>query len=335
MIKHRVFKRGNLYYVDFWIDDKRIRRSTKSVKKSDAESMSQLIIKDHIAKHYGKSEFSLLQLIDKYYSFIKLENKKWTDKIPHLESLAKEFGDKNLSEITYMECQEYINKLKGIKRTPATVNRYISTYHHLFNFAIDYEMLEVNPFRKVKKAKEKSRDRFFTDEEISKILGGALELSINANSNNQKLLYYIILTAIYTGMRLSEILNLKWEDYRDHSFIVQESKSGKKRIVPAHPDLIKVLSNLDTFKEYVFDLNRRVPDVITKQWRSLIIKLKIKDARFHDIRHYFSSQLQKNQISMITVSQLMGHSNIKTTQIYSHTDEEQKIKAIKSLRIIK
>ncbi|MCH9025141.1 MAG: site-specific integrase, partial [candidate division Zixibacteria bacterium] len=106
----------------------------------------------------------------------------------------------------------------------------------------------------------------------------------------------ILITALHTGMRRGEILSLKWSevDFRNGIITVQESRSGRQRVIPIDETLYKVLYRLPSRfqKGYVFPspvkLGKRRFDVL-RQWRNVIKRAEIENVRFHDLRHSFAS----------------------------------------------
>ncbi|MCK4761921.1 MAG: site-specific integrase [Candidatus Aminicenantes bacterium] len=333
----KLFQREDspFWFVDFWIDGKRFKKSTRCQRKTQAEMEALRIVQEEIGKIRGNSSHTLPDLIESYRSHIRTKNKIWKTKMQQISLLHEFLGDRSLDDITYRECQKFIDELgkkRGIKKS--SVNRYIATYKHLFNFAIDIEMAERNPFSKVKKSRETPRYRFFTEAEIERLSAAASEMSREAEEGSTRYyFYYIYLTAIYTGMRLREILNLKWFDIRDDNFVIQMSKSGMKRLVPVHPALKSELLQLKQNTEYIFPLLRRESDSITKLWKKVAEAAKVKDARFHDLRHYFGSMLAGQGVDLVTISEIMGHQDTKTTQIYAHTNALRKNEAIRTIAL--
>ena len=148
----------------------------------------------------------------------------------------------------------------------------------------------------------------------------------------------VLITALHTGMRRGEILNLKWDDVnlKNRIITVQESKSGKKRMIPVDDTLYQTLRPLRSrfHKGYVFPL----PGKPEKQWidfrrrfRSAIRKAGIKDFRFHDIRHTFASHLVMNGVDIKSVQELLGHASLTMTMKYAHLAPDHRLRAIKTL----
>ena len=175
VIKHSLYKRNQIWWVDFYIEGKRYQKSTRATTKTEAERIALLIMEKALRDEYGKSDHSLFDLINRYIAHIKLNNKSWRSKETHLKAFARFMKDKNLSAITLQDCQNFhkqliekpITKTKYMKRS--TVNRYFSTIKHMFNRAIDWNMIQKNPGQRIKQHTESPRLRFYSQKEIERL----------------------------------------------------------------------------------------------------------------------------------------------------------------------
>lgn len=145
----------------------------------------------------------------------------------------------------------------------------------------------------------------------------------------------IIITALETGMRKGEILNLQWEhiDLKSRRIMVEETKSGKYRIIPISSVLLKVLSGIRQASDFVFHINNgnRRQSVRTA-FENAVKRAGIPHIRFHDLRHTFGSRAVMGGVDLPTVKELMGHKSINMTMRYSHPTPEHKKMAVERLR---
>ncbi len=118
----------------------------------------------------------------------------------------------------------------------ATQNRYRSLLNHIFNTAIKDKVVNYNPVKYIKRFKEKSRDRALNSNEIKALLQAC------SDSRNQEL-YYIVLVALYTGMRYSNIVNMKKSNIKGNVYQLDgsETKSGKGQLIYLYQDLMNEL----------------------------------------------------------------------------------------------
>ena len=148
----------------------------------------------------------------------------------------------------------------------------------------------------------------------------------------------IFITAFYTGLRLGEIINMKWSwiDFTQNCITVKCSeefltKSKKDRIVPMSEKVRSLLtsrfqSNLHSPEEFVFYhfKGRKLhQETISKQFKDVVRKFNLDDKiHFHTLRHSFASMLVQRGVSLYVVKELLGHEDLSTTQIYSHLQSQ-------------
>jgi integrase len=214
---------------------------------------------------------------------------------------------------------------------PATINRELACLRHMFNMALKWKKAQVNPVREVKFLKEpEEKDRILSEEEEVRLLEAV------RTGHKSKHLEAIILTALNTGMRKGEIFNLKWSnvDFKNGVVtVVDKFKNGKIRSIPMNKVLTATLEGAKKVSkgDYVF-LNNGKPytDVKTGWWTALK-NAGIEGFTFHGLRHTFGSRLGMRGIDIKAIAELMGHTDIKMTQRYSHPTPEYKKKAVEAL----
>jgi len=178
-------------------------------------------------------------------------------------------------------------------------------------------MIDDDTRSKVKKVKQleenNKRLKYLSSEECQKLIHSCDDY-----------LKPIVITALHTGMRKTEILKLKRSqvDMKNGFINLSDTKSGKRRSIPINKTLEKVLNDqvcrLDI--PYVF-FNPRTEKHYTdikKGFSTACNKAKITDFRFHDLRHTFTSQLLMGGGDLVTLKEILGHANIKMTLRYSH-----------------
>ena len=113
------------------------------------------------------------------------------------------------------------------------------------------------------------------------------------------------MTALNTGMRLREILKLKWEevDFENGIIYVMDSKNGEQRQIPMNNLLTETLREIK--------LNQSFPTSITRSFETVKRKVGIKD--FHDLRRTFVSRLVRGGVDLVTVKELLGYKTIDIT----------------------
>jgi integrase len=178
--------------------------------------------------------------------------------------------------------------------------------------------------RRVKLLKENNkRSRFLSDEECRTLIDCA-----------EPHLKPILITALNTGMRKTEILTLTWDnvDLRNNCILLHNTKNDERRDVPINENLRKVLKTLSRrldVKYLFFDpvSGKRYIDV-KRSFNTACRRAKIKDFRFHDLRHTFALHLVMAGVDIITVKELLGHKSLSMTLRYAHLAPSHKTKAV-------
>jgi integrase len=208
-----VYLRGKSYYIDFYEDGKRYTERVGQVSKSVAEEKLNIkrseVIRGEWKPKKVRTPFDKFK--EQYLEWSKGNKKPKSslrDECP-LKHLSRFFGGKMLSEISAFLIEKYKLTRKEEEAEPATINRELGCLRHMFNMALKWKKAQVNPVREVKFLKEpKEKDRILSEEEEAKLLE-AVRIGHKA-----KHLEPIIITALNTGMRKGEILNLKWSYHR-------------------------------------------------------------------------------------------------------------------------
>ncbi|MDV2503196.1 MAG: tyrosine-type recombinase/integrase [bacterium] len=193
----------------------------------------------------------------------------------------------------------------------------------------------------------KRESGFLTPEEIAAILRVSDRRSIQGKRD-----YALLKTMLGSGLRSAELCALDVghvENYRSQPVLVVNGKGGKVRRVPLHPEALEAIRaywraegrNGDDPHEPIFQtLGKHGPHKVRrltyKAIRCLIDRTRKaalikRHTTPHTLRHTFAVSLLDEGVDLRTVQDLMGHSNITTTQAYLHTTEEKKLAAVNSL----
>ncbi len=235
------------------------------------------------------------------------------------------FGSRKLDEITSKDIRSFLDSLARIS---TTANRCFALLSMAFKKAEDWEYLppRSNPCTGVNKYRENKKQRFLSDAELKR-----LEDSLLQQLKEQPASYCTvnaIFMILYTGCRVSEILNLKWENiHLDDRYIhLPDTKTGEG----ARPLNQKAIDLLVSMKRqegnpYVFygKVHGQPVVEIKRAWGTILKRAGIKDFRIHDLRHSFASFALKKGVPLVHVSKLLGHRNIATTMRYAHLELEQ------------
>jgi len=255
------------------------------------------------------------------------------------------FKKTTIEQITRRDYQKFITEY-GSCHAKDTVQKVNSLVRACVSNAI-YEDIIIKDFTKdveiVYDAKRSRHIEYLNTEEMSHLTNYVFtHLNHNFTSNQ------MILTAIYTGMRLGEIQGLTWDDVnfnfkaisvkhsfneRDQKIIPTKTKSSM-RIIRINQELINVLTELQKHKRGKFVFTNQYKSVptsaaVNKQLKSILKTLKIErdGFHFHSLRHTHVAYLLSKGMDLYAISKRLGHSDIgTTTRVYSYLIEEYKAK---------
>jgi integrase len=320
----RVFKKGKYWYVDYVADGRRHREKHGKYKK-----LAELHINE-IELQIAREELRIPNdaAIDKFFeNFLNCAEahvrpktlEKHRTVISNFEEFRSKFKSVNiLSKVSRRFVEEFkLSRLNKVSMT--TVNHDVKVLSIIFNHAVEKNLLRRNPVKDVKRFSVETRqDRFFSREEIRKILD---------NCSQQMYSAYMIL--LHTGMRKGELANLEWDDVDLERRIIKvgpkdgwSPKGNKGTEIPINDDLHEVLirqRGRSTGTHVVEKANKKpYYRGLWLKFKRLARKLGIKDANIHTFRHTFASYLVMKGIDILTVKELLGHSDITMTMRYAH-----------------
>jgi integrase len=323
-----VYKREENWYIDFYACGRRIRQKVGPSKKLAEKILHKVkttVVENKYLDIRKKAKVKFETLVTQYLDYAKANKRSWDRDQRSLKCLSRCFGGKYVYEITAHDIENYkIERNKTL--SPASVNRELACLKHMLNKAVEWEMLETNPAKKVRLLRENNqRLRYLTQEEIEKLY--------NCSADHLK---PIVLTALLTGMRKSEILKLKWEDidFDQGIIFVRNSKNNETREIPMNDQLMSVLRNLKFKSPYLFAReDGKLCISIRTAFENAVRRANIHDFRFHDLRHTFASHLVMAGVDLITVKELLGHKTINMTLRYAHLSPDHKRHAVNCLKV--
>jgi integrase len=320
-----LYKRGQAWWMRFTYNGKQIRRPTETTDKKLAERiynkvMGQIAEGKWFEKPIG-SDKTVRDLLNKYLAEYSARNNtpktQERDKIT-VKTFNRFFGDVTLTAISPKDIASYkeLRRREGI--APSTINRELGLLGHAFNLAVkEWEWIDVNPVARVSRDRVDNKiERWVTFEEQEKLL-----------AVSPRWLQEIILFAVNTGWRRSEILALTWDkvDLSKKTLTILEQKNKGRDTQPFNEQVLTLLSarkkvrsinsNLVFYNEKGKLLNEKY---VSKAFRRAVKKAEIHPCRFHDLRHTFGTRLVHAGVDLYKVQKLMRHKSPVMTQRYAH-----------------
>jgi tyrosine recombinase XerC len=233
----------------------------------------------------------------------------------------------NYIDISRNSLRGFLIELKEKGLDKRSISRKISSIRSFYRFLMKEGIIEKNPLTTLELPKvDKKLPTFLTEEEVIKLIN---------SPNDKNLIGYrdkLILTFLYsTGMRVSEIVSLKVSQLDlDKGEVIITGKGKKDRIVfltDEIKDMIKIYLDKRRKKSNVLFLNRNGKPLTDKGIRLLVEKYAKKVVPYkkvtpHTLRHTFATHLLTNGADLRVVQELLGHTKLSTTQIYTHLTKE-------------
>jgi integrase/recombinase XerD len=234
--------------------------------------------------------------------------------------------------------RDYIRSLNNIGLSSATQARRLSALKQFYRFLLSEDIRTDDPAMNVDAPRGgRKLPKYLTEEEVDQLLVAA-----NGEAAEDIRLYALLQLLYATGIRVSELVSLTYPVFRnDENFIIIQGKGGKERLVPVNETAKKALAAYlpyrilqipeGTHSPWLFP-SRGKEGFLTRQrfgqlLKELAVKAEISPARVspHVLRHAFASHLLANGIDLRSLQKMLGHSDISTTQIYTHILKERLI----------
>jgi integrase/recombinase XerC len=249
--------------------------------------------------------------------------------------LEKSFNIVSLAEVNHSFVRSWLASLKEKNITAKTINRKISTLKSFFKFQLKTGAIAVSPMAKVISPKVGKRLPVFVKEEDAATLLQTLKTSSEDwTSLNTKMLVTIFYA---TGMRLSELINLK---ERQIDFIRNQikvlGKGNKERVIPVSDEVLNMIREYQQQKKRDFEKTDEGVLLVTEKGKkmypryawSLVNKVLGEASTLdkkspHVLRHTFATHLMNSGADLNAVKELLGHSSLAATQVYTHNTIEK------------
>lgn len=234
-----------------------------------------------------------------------------------------------LEDVIIGEIEEFLKMLKDERNyKPQSRKRVAASIKMFFKFAYKKKLIttdiatDIEPIKVVPKERE-----YLTEDEVIEF----------AEAISHKVVKVMVYTMFYAGLRVSEATNLKVEDVdlEKRQIKVIAGKGNKNRTIPINDKLYEILKEYSTWRidsEYFFATKKtgkiskvRVEAIVRETREKLGIKKQVTP---HTFRHSFASRLVEKNVNIVSISKLLGHSDIKVTSVYTHTNMNQLTEAV-------
>lgn len=261
----------------------------------------------------------------KYIPNVREHRRNYSSTISFLyKHLLPTLGELHLDEVTPEKISAVHQALRDEGYALATANRLPIFLKTIYNLCRRQKVpgSSINPANAVQLFQvNNARERYLTPEEIQR-LRDALEVSENPQ------LKFIVPLLLLLGCRKRELLDARWEyvDLDRRRLYVPLSKSGKPRNIPLSMQAVEMIKRLPRWAgcPYVIPNPTTLKPYVSLYvaWHNARKRAGLGEVRIHDLRHTAASMLVQSNVPIYTVSKILGHTQLKTTERYSHLADE-------------
>jgi len=319
------------YYIRF---SRNKRKSLKTKNKQEAQRLLTAFQKEMMAGRLLELEKS--ELLSDFIPACLKDYKSTKAKATYvsmrysLNAFHVFTGDKELSKLTKRDLSEYVNYRLHQGYAKTSVNIDIRNIKAAMSQALDWELIHNNPFARFKQlTTDRQAPKFLSLEDIYKVSS-----SIDDDIIKRAFFFYVL-----TGCRREEILNLTWRDIDLERTVIhiKKSKTHLDRWIPINSSLLEVIEGIPHKIGFLFPGKKKGThlhkDTMTHKIKQSLKTAGFQEMRLHDLRHTFASQLALSGESLQTIRDLLGHTDIRTTEIYAHLTNDHLKAAVNKLKI--
>ena len=274
--------------------------------------------------------------IENFIEYLIIEKKYSKNTITSYERDLIKFSEilnnKNVKKITRQDIQKYLNEINK-NQSPRSTSRNISTLKSFYKYLKLNKIININPMDQINNPKmKKTLPKVLSEEEVNKLL--EIKLQTNFDYRNKAMLELMY----SSGLRVSELINLNVNDIDlENDTVKIFGKGSKERIIPLN-DFAK-----EALKEYIMTHRKELfkhgennylflnnhGNKMTRQGFFKILQKIAKEKNIktefspHTLRHSFATHLLKYGADLRSIQELLGHSDISSTQIYTHVTNEK------------
>jgi integrase/recombinase XerC len=287
-------------------------------------------------------------VLERFYHFLEFEKRYSPHTLIGYKADLSQFGlhlSQNYDGITpdqanHLHIRGWLSELLLTSHTSKTVNRKISTLRSFFRFLERNQLLSCNPMDKVSAPKlERRLPVFVSENEINNLLDHILFEQDFKGTRDR-----LILEMFYcTGIRLAELIELRHADIdMQVNQIRVKGKGNKQRIIPMIDSLLISYKNYLVQKELLFACNQQdavfVADSGNKVYRKFVYRVvntylssttTVSKKSPHVMRHSFATHMLNHGADLNAIKELLGHSSLSATQVYTHNTVEKLKKVYK------
>lgn len=278
--------------------------------------------------------------VSKFLDFLRLEKRysentiiAYRNDLLQFSNFLGTLGIVSINESTEKDCRYYIAHLSSQSYSKTSINRKLTAIKSYFKFAVTNHIVKKNPAQRIPSLKKVKKLPIIVEEEsLNDLLNSQSLFTDNFEGARDKL----ILNLFYaTGMRLSELVNIKLQDLNHtKSEIKVLGKRKKQRIIPLHETInkyiesyIKLRTELYANNDFLFLTSKGKPIYNKLVYRIvakfLTLATTVHKKSPHVLRHTFATHMLNRGADLNAIKEILGHANLSATEIYTHNSFEK------------
>lgn len=276
---------------------------------------------------------------EEFVKYIQFEKRFSSHTVTAYSGDLKQFFDylettykiNNISEVNHSIIRSWIVELMNQKITPRSVNRKITVLKTFYKYLIRQQVVKENPMLKILAPKTSKRLPVFVEKDKMDILLDNVSFDEGFEGQRNKLIIEVFYS---TGMRLSELINLKITDvdlYNNQLKVI--GKRNKERLIPFGGELKKQMEEYIQSEKpaaeggYLFTVKngkKLYPKFVYNLIKLYLSQVTTIDKKSpHVLRHTFATHMLNNGADLNAIKDLLGHANLSATQVYTHNTVEK------------
>ncbi|MCP4551930.1 MAG: tyrosine-type recombinase/integrase [Bacteroidetes bacterium] len=283
-------------------------------------------------------------MVEKFIQYIRFEKRFSSHTIKAYKTDLDQFYDflstnyeiLKIEDVDHHIIRSWIVVLIEASVSTRSVNRKLSSLKSYFRFLLKEGIHTKNPMQKVLPPKSSKRLPVFIDEDAMNILLDDISFGEEFNSKRDKLIIELL---YFTGMRLNELINIKIEDINFiNNSIKILGKRNKERIIPLNSMIVNSIKDYMELRtqEHASENYLFVTNSCKKLYAKLVYRVvnsylgrvsTINKKSPHVLRHTFATHMLNNGADLNAIKEILGHTNLSATQIYTHNTIE-KLKSV-------
>jgi len=351
--KTKIFYLGIKILPEHWFpnDAKKIKKDSEHFLKNEKLRIAEKTANEIIIRYENENKLLTIERFEREF-----KNKSISEITDFYQLISTEIDKRNLSPDTKHTYRTQISKLKRFRKKldideinenfvnayivfmvnnldnkPITYNKTIAILKVFLNWLVDAGTIKENPIQKFKTKKIEGKRNYLTGSELDILID--LYRNKNLSEGKKNVLKYFLFSC-FTGLRFTDMKNLRKKDF--YTEIIENKtiyfvsvimhKTKQNVTIPVIPKALELIE-LDSMLEYEFVFNVRCNQITNRRLKEIIQLTAInKNISFHCARHTFATIGLNKEIPIEVISKMLGHTELKTTQIYAKVTQENKYK---------